>query len=282
MNLIEARDFVSRVRPTWQPDAKGYITTMININHAIDVLGGDTDVNDITPMSYITIQECKLAEGKSKATVNRITSALSTLLSELRKHRLVDEVVRCPNSFKESRGRVTYYTAEEIQAMLEATKQLEKLDREEVHDIILLAAKTGCRQGELLKLTWDDIDFDQNLLVFVDTKNGEDRVLPLTDTVRECLERRYQNRINDELVFWIGKDTLLRRFKRVQKLAGIKDVENRCFHTIRHSAATSLFERGASLPEVMEVLGHKQSSTTLRYSHATAQGKLKAMNLLDD
>ena len=280
MKLIEAAAFVRQVRPTWQSDAKGAGTALININHCIEVLG-DIEVNDITPMSYIYIQEAKLAEGKSKSTVNRITSALSTLLSELYKHRMVAEVVRCPNSLKEPKGRITYYTDEEIEAMLVAALELDSNDKQEVYDIILLASRTGSRQGELLKLTFKDIDFDQNVLCFVDTKNGEDRVLPMSASVRECLERRYASRIEDGYVFYITKDTLLRRFKRVQKLAGIKDTENRVFHTLRHSAATSLFEKGCSLPEVMEVLGHKQSTTTIRYSHATQQGKIKAMNLLD-
>jgi integrase len=193
---------------------------------------------------------------------------------------MVTDVVRCPNTLKESKGRVTYYSEDEVQRMLTASLQLPNIDKQEVHDVVLMAAKTGARQGELLKLKWTDVYFDEGVVVFRDTKTDEDRELPLTTSVREMLEKRYASRIDDGEVFLIGKDSLLRRLRAVQKAAGI-DGKDKCFHTLRHTAATTMFAKGASLPEVQAVLGHSQASTTLRYSHATQEGKRKALNYLD-
>ena len=278
MKLSEAFRFVFSVRPAWR-DGKGKATTIINSNHVLRILG-DIDVESITSMSFVALQDCCLAEGRSNGTTNRVTSVLSTLFTELKKHNMVKDVVRCPNQLREPKGRIHFFTEDEIEKMLIACNLLNTDDQDEIYDVVLMAARTGARQGELLKLKWTDVFFDEGVFVFMDTKTGSDRCLPFTPSIKKMLERKYAERIEDGLVFSISKDTLLRRFKKVLQIAGVTG-EGKVFHTLRHSAATNLFAHGASLPEIQAILGHSRPETTMRYSHADMTHKAKALNYLE-
>ncbi|MDB4484613.1 site-specific integrase [bacterium] len=274
MNLTQTFDWVESIRPSWQPTAKSYVHLKINQRHVIKALG-DISIDELTPMSYVLIQQYALAQGKQTSTANRITAVLSCAVKELVKHKKLDAVIPF-DMLREPPGRKEFYSEDEIQRLLAACKQLPK-DGDVFFDLFFLASKTGARKGELLKLTWDCISFEENTLTFYDTKNFDDRTLPLTPEVRGLLKRMYRNRLGDELFeikHWQALDTL----RKCQAIAGISQKKN--FHSYRHSAATNLFAKGAELPVIMQVLGHRSAATSLRYSHATEEGLKKAMATL--
>lgn len=275
MLLSQAIEFVKSVRTSWQPTAAGYGTMCINAQHVLNVLG-DIDIKDIEPIHFIQLQKHFLAKGKATSTINRITSVLSTVLNECVKHRYLIQSVRF-SILKEPKGRTKTYKAEQIQALLAAAKHPEF--ESEVFDILFLATKTGARRGELLSLQWNHINWDSNELIFFNTKNGDDRVLPMTPEIRGFIKRMYRHRICDGLVFQIHPDTLLRRLRVLQSMVGIDDKEL-CFHSLRHTVASALWEQGCSLPEVMELMGHRNPKTTMRYSHASTERMNKALALL--
>lgn len=269
MKLTEAVQFTSSVRTAWKPDAKGYKTAMINSRHCVDILG-DVDVKDINAMSFVDIQNCLKAEGKSPATINRVTSALSTILSTLVQFQHLENKPSVPN-LREPRGRTEFYSEEEVDRLLSSSTG-------EIHDIILFASKTGARLGEILNLKWESVRFSEGSLVFVDTKTHDDRTIPITDSLRCLLERLYDERTDNGTVFKMDGDKCLRELRKVQDKCGVS--KDKGLHTFRHTAATKLWEKGANLVQIMDTLGHKNSATTLRYSHASMEGKTKALNLL--
>jgi integrase len=276
--LEAAVELTRSVRETWQPDAKGYLTTVINIGHCLDVLGAQTDIATIKTIDFVRIQQHMKTLHKSPATTNRITQALVTVLNNAKKLELIDRVPHCPQ-LKEPPGREAIYTKDELNEILFHSQFLIE-DAEVMHDLLLFAMKTAARQGEILKITWEEIDWVQRTLVFKDTKSGKNRTLPITDELLVMLERRFNERIDEAAIFPISKDKLLRRFKLIKKRAGIDD-PHKCFHSIRHSICSQLHQVGATLPEIMEVMGHSQVSTTQRYSHTTMEGKARALALLN-
>lgn len=276
MKLSEAIEFTRQVRETWQPTAKGYQTTVINTNHSVRVLG-DMDVAEIKPLHFVKIQAQLKTEGKSSATINRVTQALNTVLNTLRKFEMLEKVPH-NQQLKEPPGREVVYTEQEIEGLLHWSLFL-KSDAQIVHDCILFAVKTGCRQGELLKLQWKHVNFELAEIIFEDTKAGTNRTLPMDGELLELMQQRHRERIDDTIVFNIHKDTLLRRFKLVKKKAGITDPD-KCWHSLRHTVCSLLHERGATLPEIMNILGHSQVATTQRYSHASKEGMSRALALL--
>lgn len=262
MNLKEAIEFTRENRDSWR-DGKGATTARINSNHVLRILGGDTPIEEIKTMQFTQLALQLKKEGKAAATINRITAALSTVLTELRQHGFDLEPVAYKRQ-KENKGRPEFFTEDEINKVLQAASKLR--DGLLLHDSILFGIKTGCRQGEMLKLRYHDVDLDRNLITFRDVKVGGDHHLPIHEDLLPVIERRINSMFSYEVFPWLNKDELLRRFKNIQKEAGI---EVRCWHCLRHTTATWLVERDVPLRTVMGVLNHSNINTTLRYAKFT-------------
>ncbi len=149
---------------------------------------------------------------------------------------------------------------------------------------VVLALSTGARSQEILGLHWGQIDFTRRVATLEETKNGERRVLPLADHALELLKERAKvRRIDTDLVF-PGRINprkpldLRSPFETALKRAKIDDFR---WHDLRHSAASYLAMNGASLAEIVEVLGHKTLAMVKRYSHlseAHTAGVVERMN----
>ena len=184
-----------------------------------------------------------------------------------------------PPAFKElpvNRRGDNYYDGEEIKALLSQTHRIQ--DGPLVSDALVFFLLTAARLSEAVQLPWSAVDFRRGELTFYNTKNGEDRVLPMDGELLELMQRLHHDRIDDGLVFPIKGYTLRRRLKRLQDLAGIG--HDRCIHTLRHTVCTSLWEKGADLPTVMAIMGHRKPETSMIYSHAKRNNIRRALMTL--
>lgn len=127
---------------------------------------------------------------------------------------------------------------------------------------IFLALKTGMRQSEIIRLRRSDIDFERGLIELRDTKNGEPRLVPLTQSILRELRSFY---FSDEVVFPVTRSGLQNAFRKILRRF---DIENLRFHDLRHEAISTFFEQGLSMPEVQLLSGHKTVEQLMRYSHA--------------
>ncbi len=127
--------------------------------------------------------------------------------------------------------------------------------------IIEFAIETGMRRSEILNLRWVDVDLDSGFASLFDTKNGEDRRVPLTKAARDVLLRLPKQ---DERVFPISANCVRLAWERCRKKAGISDLR---FHDLRHEAVSRFFEMGMSVPEVALISGHKDVRQLFRYTH---------------
>jgi integrase len=272
MKLSEAIEFTFENRDSWR-EGKGAGTARINARHVMRILG-DIDMEEIKTKHFTQISQQLKKEGKSDATINRVTAVLSTVFTELAQNGYEYDRPSYKHR-KEPKGRVTYYTEDEINSLLEAASQ--RRDALLLHDSILMSIKTGCRQGELLRLTDDDIDFENKQIIFRDTKNGTDHVIPMSVELVPLLVRRLDLRISGELFPW-DKDTLLREFKKLRNELGID--QTKVWHTLRHTTATWLVSKNVPLRVIMSVLNHSNVSTTLRYAKAADTAVKDALELL--
>ena len=275
MRLADAVEFCFQHRDAWIYGS-GAATARINTGHVVRILGPDLDVNDIKTEHFSRLTSVLLSEGKAGGTINRITTALSTMLNELRQNGISVAKVDFKRQ-KEAKPRPSYFKEEEVDQLL--LKAAELNDYMLLHDSILFSIKTGCRQGEMLQLTVDDIDMEKREIVFRDTKNGTDHWLKMHEDLIPILERRLQYRINSELFPWRDKDQLLRAFKSLAIVSKVP-LEGRVWHTLRHSVATWLCERQVPLRTVMGVLNHKRVETTLRYAKASDRAVAAAIEAL--
>ncbi|MFN7432137.1 MAG: tyrosine-type recombinase/integrase [Betaproteobacteria bacterium] len=214
---------------------------------------------------------------RSPATVNRYRQALSAVLTWAQHKRLTPKgwahPVRPLRSEREDNARVRFLSADERQRLLAAARisAWPKL-----YLLILMALTTGARRGELLGLRHRDLDLEIKTASVATTKNGEPRVLPLTDAVVNEI-KRHGSPHPDALLF-------PGRFRTEQPYA-IEEAWRRClrnarvrncrFHDLRHSCASYLAQNGAGLLEIADVLGHKSLKMTQRYSHLTVEHKAK-------
>lgn len=274
MRLDEALSLAFETHDKWR-EGKGSVTARINADHLLRVLGNDFDVNETNSATFAFVTTQLKAEDYAPSTINKITSVLSRLLTELRQtgHQAPDV------KFKRQRiveTRPDFYKEDEIEALL-AVATLQP-DFMLLHDSIVFALKTGCRQGEMIKLTVDDVNIQRREICFVDTKDGTDHWLKMHDDLVPVLERRMDQLVDQRLFPWDNPDKLLREFKRIAKLAGIKP--GRVWHTLRHTTATWMCERGVPLRSIMGVLNHSQMSTTLRYAKASDKAVAAAIDAM--
>ncbi len=109
--------------------------------------------------------------------------------------------------------------------------------------VIEFAIETGMRRSEILKLKWQDINLETGFASLYDTKNSEDRKVPLT---KRCIEVLNQLPRSHEHVFPIAVTSLYQAWRRAVRKADIKDLR---FHDLRHEAVSRFFEMGMSVAE---------------------------------
>jgi integrase len=152
--------------------------------------------------------------------------------------------------------------------------------------IVLLARYTGMRKGNVLGLTWNQVDLENRVINLDRTKNGDRLSLPLTETAYLTLvERKQVNRKNLDCPFVFHRDGMpyspnqvSMSFRRACKRARIPDFR---FHDLRHDFASTLVRNGTDLYRVQHLLGHKDSRMTQRYAHLQVEDLRKAVEALE-
>ncbi len=140
------------------------------------------------------------------------------------------------------------------------------------------------RQNEILSLKWRDVNLDRGTLTIVESKNGEQRTLPLNRAAIAVLEAKGKVRHISGLIFpsqagtKINPGNLRRGFNAAREKAGIDHVR---FHDLRHTFATRLVQRGVDLYVVKELLGHKSIKMTMRYAHHYPESLRHGVDILD-
>ena len=175
--------------------------------------------------------------------------------------------------------------------------------------MFLFALQTGMRIGEILALVWDDIDFE-NRIIYVNktvstvvnrdrtkddpktkqvidttkTKSGM-RTIPMSNKCYDLLKTQEMNKTgvfcfssaNGKVI--MGRNAR-KAFDKILEKAEIS--VSYTIHSLRHTFATRLIEKGANIKAVSEILGHKSIQITLdTYSHVSTDFKHDTINLLN-
>ena len=211
------------------------------------------------------------------ATVNYHLSILSKIFSLAVDAELIDSNPSARvGKFRLNNGRTRVLSKEE------ETKLFSALEGNEiVRQIITVAIHTGMRRNEIFSLKWFDVDFNRGVFQVRESKSGRSRSVPMNSTVRTLLSGI---RRQSEYVFPSpktgGKLTDIKRsFHRGLKQA---EIENFCFHDLRHTAATRMADSGADAFTMAKILGHSDIRITHRYTHATNSAIRRAVENLDE
>lgn len=143
----------------------------------------------------------------------------------------------------------------------------------ELEAIVQVALETGARLGELLKLRWIDVNLVKCTGKLLDTKNGEDRVIPLSPKALGALKSLPRHIGGRVFWRWSASDSFNKTWTRACQRAEINDLR---FHDLRHEAVSRLFESGNwNSMEVAAVSGHKTLTMLKRYTHLRAEDLAK-------
>ena len=140
-----------------------------------------------------------------------------------------------------------------------------------LNDMIILAYQTAMRFGEILKLNRKDVDLNKRLITLRDTKNGEDRTIPISNIAIEIL-RKYPF---GERYFIIKREQFRHYYEQACKRA---EISNFRFHDLRACAITKMFLSGMTVPEVAVISGHKTWSQLSRYTRIKPEQLIDKIN----
>ncbi|MGE4221156.1 MAG: site-specific integrase, partial [Alphaproteobacteria bacterium] len=130
---------------------------------------------------------------------------------------------------------------------------------------IVFAIDTGSRKSEVLSLDWQHVSLERRAVKFTDTKNGEDRTVPISDRVFEMLSDM-DCRSEGPVFTYRGKVIMSvgTSFSNACIKAKIDDFR---FHDLRHTFASRLVQADVALYKVMNLTGHKSYAMVQRYAH---------------
>ncbi len=170
----------------------------------------------------------------------------------------------------------------DILSVPEVEKVIGKTRKLRCRVFLLTTYSMGLRLGEALSLQISDIDADRNRVHIRRGKGHKDRLVPLPDLTLEALRELWKRHRHPHFLFPNPTGS----FERIQKATthmdrggtqqAMKQVVKECgiskkvsIHSLRHSYATHLLERGLSLRHIQAILGHASPTTTARYAHLT-------------
>ncbi|MCI3150070.1 site-specific integrase [Bacillus cereus] len=258
------------------------IVTIRNViyNHLITEFG-KLKIEQITPKHIMNYQN-KIINQYSAKHLKKIHAVLSAIFNfSIKFHGLTTNPARITGNFeKESNKRMNFWEFEEFKQFIAVVDELL------YKAFFSTLYYSGARKGELLALTWSDINFEEKTIDINKTEferkvtkpktKASNRIIMLPthciDLLKElhCEKSKEFSVKNDYVVFGefrssIAVSTLSRNYQKYLKMSDVKKI---LIHEFRHSHASYLINKGVSPLVVAQRLGHSNVSTTLNtYSH---------------
>jgi len=237
---------------------------------------GDRTLKSLKPQDFEDIKQKKLKDGYKERTVvlilgiarHTINYAINNELIKDYANPIANGRVKMPKIDNEKVGFLTKEQAKELLEILEQRKE------PMIYRLSILLLFTGARFSEVTSLTWNDINFNEKLVYFKATKNGNARGIKMTDKVIEILKELAENKTS-HLIIPSSNDKQITQMPRqwqdiVDKLIPNNEIASKhriTVHSLRHTHASWLAISGMNILEIKEQLGHKKLDMTLRYSH---------------
>ena len=281
MTWGECLDYTLKYRPTWR-NGGGRKSAIIYSGYFTRLRGYTFPAEKIR---QAVLTQCMVElenEGLMKSTINRFISAVSTVLNYCAENELIDFTPPRFKRLKEDESIRYHFTKEQVDSIVRIAR--EEFYNDNLADIVIAAAYTGMRQGELLKLQAKDVDLFHKLIHVggrqeTRTKPGNYRTIPIHTHVLPILETRLEWASPNVRIFgdgWIDRHQLLKQFKNITQKY-MKLDEGYCFHSLRHSFAMFHVRGGTNFRTLMDLMGHKNIVTTLIYGKSDDEGRANAM-----
>lgn len=219
--------------------------------------------HQVQPAEIAIWRDTMLAAGKSPSTIRNHLAALSAVYrhaaTEWGMEVLGNPVLKIRRPLP-TRPRTRRVEPGEIEAIKENSQSVL------LPDIIDLAVETGMRLSEILSLHHGAIDLAKRIVSLGETKNGDGRVVPLSNRATEILSRHVRSGCRQQIsLFSITSHAVTVSFRRavqrarrrLEHFSSNTALQDLRFHDLRREAISRMFERGLSVMEVSAISGHK-------------------------
>lgn len=241
----------------------------------------DVELDIINDKKYLTkyLSDYQKENNSSNATYNRMLSTLKGMFSRAYEFGYIERNnVRDVKLLQVSSSKIRYLDDYETKRFFDNLPNLKSIIAQ---NIIKIAYYTGMRKGEILSLSFDDIDYQANQIALKssNTKSNKTRSIPIHKEVMKVIKS-----INREsgLLFIsevTGKkyDNIDRSWKQLMKLSEIKNFR---FHDLRHNFCSMLVMKDVPIYHVAQLAGHADVKTTQIYAHLSPAVKQSAIDIL--
>lgn len=276
-------------KPSTYNNYKGYLN-----NHLKDCIG-KKKLNDITSLDIQKLMHEKVNQGLSNQTVNHIIKFIGAVFQKMINDELMykNPAARI-KKLKSNHKKFKVLTIEEAELALKTAEEYFP----DFYPMLFTALYTGMREGELIALTWDKINWEKReIMVDSNYSLGEIttpktkhsiRRIDMSDKLVEVLmkwkEEYPKSSLNLVFPNQVGNyndpnNIVKRRFYYVLDLAGVERIR---FHDLRHTYASLLISQNVSPKYVQSQLGHGSIQITMdTYSHIMPEDKIRAVKVLD-
>ena len=259
-------------------------------NHFHKTLGTKTfdELNKKTLEKWLQDQ---LSKSIKKTTINKHICLLNKLLktaSEWGHFEAFNSFVHNLNPLRTGQLTQRFLSEEEIARVLELCEQSKHPFLKYFVELLLL---TGARSGEASSALWQDIDFKNAIWTVPKSKSGKTRFIYLNDPALELFAAIEQQATNIGLSTTASCTVFTNPHTKkpykgfhlawysVREAAGLNDVR---IHDLRHTYASLLVNKGVSLYEVQQLLGHSSPQMTQRYAHFANKTLLTRSSIVGD
>lgn len=291
----------------------------LTLNKQVYPYIGDIPISQLTHNDIQNMINELNSQGLSYSTIKKAYEAISGCIKQYRiKNASVFnpcEGISLPTNKQKETSNITFFNDEQMQMIKDEAvrKYGNGCPVYRLGDAIVLLMYSGMRVGELLALTWNDIDFEnktiainKNAVVVKEKIDGIDRynlktqnstktasgkrIIPMTQNAYEALKNIYEINGDKQYVMssknnkQITPRNINRMFHSILIQTGIaKSANELCgVHTLRHTFASMLFKNGCDVKVVSELLGHSDTKITENiYIHVIQQQKIKAIQDID-
>lgn len=239
-------------------------------------------IDEVKPedMERFLFQYFNPAEYSSSMRHNAVT-AFRSLYSYLERKRL------CENKGKLIKHEKVETGERQTISEMEFRKIIHHIKTPTTKAVLHTLYYAGLRINEALSLKTGDVDLEQEVLHIKDTKNKEDRAVPINARLKKVLQDYHVNgRIDyktDNFFSTYPKGQICaqeinKQLRKARAKAGIE--KNITAHSMRHSFASSLIQRGVDVVTLRKLLGHRNIRTTSIYCHTSLEELAEAINVL--
>lgn len=243
---------------------------------------GNLSIEEVNKAAILELRDDLLRNGRSGDTINHYFNTLSKLFQMLNDEWDLDVAnpIKGVKRMPPSKGRTKRIHGDIEQQLLDSCKQL---SLHLLGSIIQFAIQTGMRRGELMGLTWADIDIPNRRAYLHCTKNGDPRQVPLSQAAIAAINNIPKDASGK--VFSISLIQLRTQFEKARnhsksnfKVVGINPFEDLRFHDLRHEALSRLSDSGLNVIELSHVSGHRTLGMLKRYVHCSHQAILEKVD----